>query len=97
MIFVQSVAHKVRTVPEGAGVLGEFLVPTRVVVPRTEVWAADNNAFVGFDEIRFAAMLRRIVRGVRCEGWPAPAFVTMPDVVGDHRATRLAVALSRRR
>lgn len=87
LVFVQSVAHKQRAVPTAVGRIGEFLVPTRVVSPSGPAWAADNNAFVGFDECAFLRMLRRIVRGIRCEGWPPPAFITMPDVVADHAST----------
>lgn len=43
-------------------------------------WAADNDAFNGFEEARFLTMLERI-RGTN------PIFVTSPDVVSDSRAT----------
>lgn len=40
-------------------------------------WAADNGAFVGFNEDKWRRMLRRI------EGWPNCLFVVAPDVVGN--------------
>jgi hypothetical protein len=47
-------------------------------------WAADNDAFGGFgpeEEKRFVHMLGHL------EGQPGCKFVTLPDVVGDARAT----------
>lgn len=61
----------------------------RLVSPRSgnlirpgERWAADNDAFLAWDEARFVRMLGRL------EGQPGCLFVTTPDVVGDARATR---------
>jgi hypothetical protein len=45
------------------------------------LWAADNDAFSGFDTNRYLKMLDK------CEGVPGCLFVTVPDVVGDHAAT----------
>lgn len=87
VIFVQGRESKGRVASDADRYLGEFLVPTRICKPSGVAWAADNNAFVGFNEVQFRSMLVRIVRGVRCEGWPAPAFVTQPDVVASHTET----------
>lgn len=43
-------------------------------------WAADNDCFTGLDASRYTRMLCRI------EG-ASPAFVTVPDIVGDASAT----------
>jgi len=48
----------------------------------TEVWAADNGCFLGLDRPKFLAMLDKIA-GQETR----PKFVTVPDVVADHRAT----------
>lgn len=45
------------------------------------LWAADNDAFSGFHEDRYRAMLDA------CEGVPGCLFVTCPDVVADADAT----------
>ena len=44
-------------------------------------WAADNDAFSGFDQERYVRMLEAIA------GVPGCLFVSAPDVVGDWRAT----------
>jgi hypothetical protein len=44
-------------------------------------WAADNDAYSGWDEPRFRSMLRAI------DGLPGCRFVSAPDVVADHDAT----------
>lgn len=44
-------------------------------------WAADNDAFVSFNEKRFRAMLAAL------RGLPGCLFVAAPDVVGDDEAT----------
>lgn len=44
-------------------------------------WAADNDAYLAWDEPRYRAMLDRI------DGMPGCLFVTAPDVVGDAAAT----------
>ena len=44
-------------------------------------WAADNDAFNGFKEDAYVAMLDKI------EGWSGCRFVTAPDVVADAAAT----------
>lgn len=60
----------------------------RLVSPRCgnlvypgERWAADNDAFLAWDEGRFVRMLGRI------EDVPGCLFVAAPDVVGDAKAT----------
>lgn len=45
-------------------------------------WAADNDAYSGFDPPAYRAMLNSIY------GLPGCKFVTAPDVVGDWEATR---------
>lgn len=47
------------------------------------VWAADNDAFNGFDPDAYRKMLKTL------NGIPGCLFVTIPDVVGDHEATWL--------
>lgn len=58
-------------------------------------WAADNDCFQGLDVTAFCRMLDRLA------GLPGCRFVTVPDVVGDARATAMqfekwAPALERR-
>lgn len=60
----------------------------RLVSPRSgnlirpgERWAGDNDAFLAWDEDRFVAMLGRM------EGVPGCLFISIPDVVGDAKAT----------
>jgi hypothetical protein len=62
----------------------------RLVSPRSgnlirpgERWAADNDAFLAWDEGRFRAMLARLA------GVPGCLFVGAPDIVGDAGATLL--------
>lgn len=45
-------------------------------------WAADNDAFLAWDENRYVRMLDKIT------GVPGCLFVTSPDVVGDAKATK---------
>ena len=55
------------------------------------LWAADNDAFNGFDEKRWHAMLEK------CEGVPGCLFAACPDAVGDADETfRLYLKHSRR-
>lgn len=44
-------------------------------------WAADNDAFLAWDEVKYRRMLRTI------RGMAGGLFVTVPDVVGDAGAT----------
>jgi len=60
----------------------------RLISPRSgnkirpgERWAADNDAFLAWDEGRFLKMLNRVDAKKGC------LFVAAPDVVGDARAT----------
>ena len=54
------------------------------------LWAADNDAFSGFDESKYLRMLDAV------EGVPGCLFVTCPDVVADANATfRLYLKWSR--
>ncbi|MEY2411058.1 MAG: hypothetical protein QOF48_3728 [Verrucomicrobiota bacterium] len=63
--------------------IGDFVTPHRWgLVGTTPVWAADNGAFSDFDASRFTKMLDAIAAApIR------PRFVTVPDVVCNHRAT----------
>ena len=47
------------------------------------MWAADNDAYSAWDELRYRQMLNAI------KDLPPPLFVTLPDVVGDAAATLL--------
>lgn len=47
------------------------------------LWAADNDAFSGFDRTKYLRMLARL----RADAPPGLLFVTAPDVVGDARST----------
>lgn len=63
--------------------VGDFVSPRSFnLVGKTKVWAADNDAFNGFNPDRFRRMLDAITTAPH-----KPKFVTMPDVVGDHRRT----------
>lgn len=65
-----------------SGYVGRLVSPRSGNVVRPgERWAADNDAFLAWDEERFVRMLGRI------EGYPGCLFVAAPDVVGDARAT----------
>jgi hypothetical protein len=57
-----------------------LVVPSNGAIPG-DVWAADNEAFVGFEARKFNRMLDRIAH------YPGCRFVAVPDVVGDHEAT----------
>lgn len=64
--------------------IGRLVSPRSGNLPRPgESWAADNDAFLAWDEARFRRMLLRV------EGWDRGRclFVAAPDVVGDARAT----------
>lgn len=62
--------------------IGTLVTPSNGAVPGSRPWAADNEAYVGFDRARFTAMVERIRQ------YPDCLFVAAPDVVGDHQATR---------
>jgi hypothetical protein len=65
-----------------ADYLGRLISPRCHNVPRPgERWAADNDAFGAWDELRFITMLDR------CQDWPGCLWVAAPDVVGNARAT----------
>jgi hypothetical protein len=67
--------------------VGDLISPrSRRLYGRTPIWAADNDAFHCFDEARY----RRMLDAIAASDHP-PRFVTLPDVVGDHRST-LALA-----
>jgi hypothetical protein len=60
----------------------------RLVSPRCgnridpgQLWAADNDAYLAWDDGRFVKMLNRL------DGTPNCLFVSAPDVVGDARGT----------
>jgi hypothetical protein len=63
--------------------LGVLLTPSagNSPPPKGVVWACDNSAFSGFDEVRFVSMLQKIKDRPDCR------WVAAPDVVGDHEAT----------
>jgi len=60
--------------------VGTLVTPSNAAIPG-QVWAADNEAFVGFDARKFTMMLERIDQYEGCR------FVAVPDVVADHKAT----------
>jgi len=60
--------------------VGSLVTPSNGAIPGA-VWAADNEAFVGFDARKFSMMLERISSYDGCR------FVSVPDVVADHKAT----------
>ncbi len=57
-----------------------LVTPSNGAIPGA-VWAADNEAFVGFDESKFVRMLTRLA------GLDGCLFVAAPDVVGNALAT----------
>jgi hypothetical protein len=70
--------------PDG---FGRLLVPDHFPRARDTAeagipWAADNGCYQGLDERRY----RRLIATI--DGLPGCLFVTVPDVVGDARATR---------
>lgn len=58
-----------------------LVTPSNGAIPGARPWAADNEAFVGFNMGAWRRMLERIA------GYPGCVFATVPDVVGDHSAT----------
>ncbi len=75
-----------RLAPSCGDVLGVLLNPNSgnsVAAARATglPWAADNAAFTGFEPARFRRFLRRVALAPGC------LFLTVPDVVGDARAT----------
>lgn len=63
--------------------VGVLVTPSNGALPDGRPYAADNEAYVGFDRARYLAMLRRL------EAYRPPLFVAVPDVVGDHESTKL--------
>lgn len=62
---------------------GDFLNPRQWnLTPTTPIWAADNDAFNGFNADAFKRMLDRIAVAP-----VPPKFVTVPDVVCNYVAT----------
>lgn len=106
MLNLVTTAHP--TLHQHPGPAGELVHPNlgRLVQPRHTSsveataaagipWAADNDCFQGLDAPAFYAMCDRLV------GLPGCLFVTVPDIVGDARATarqfeKWAPALERR-
>jgi hypothetical protein len=82
-ILVSGASATVRTLLLQHPNLGVLICPRagNVAPERGTVWAADNSAFSGFDDVIFSQMLRKI------EGRDDCRFVTAPDVVGDHEET----------
>lgn len=69
--------------PSAVNLVGDFISPrARQLVGKTPVWAADNDAFSGFNPDRYRRMLDAIVKA---KG--NPMFVTVPDVVCNHPRT----------
>lgn len=67
--------------------VGDFISPRAFqLVGNTPVWAADNDAFSGFNPDRFRKMLDRISQAV-ARGATPPVFITVPDVVGSYWRT----------
>lgn len=63
--------------------LGDFVTPRSYNQRgRTSIWAADNDAFSGFNEDKYRRMLDRIAAAST-----PPQFVTLPDVVCNHEET----------
>lgn len=69
-----------------SGYVGRLISPrSGNVLKLGQRWAADNDAFLAWDERLFRAMLRRVSRGALY--LEACLFVAVPDVVGDAKAT----------
>lgn len=86
MLILVHTAHPQALEHRGDG-FGRLLSPRQYSRARDTAtagipWAADNDCFVRLDAAAYRAMLRRIT------GLPGCLFVTLPDVVGDWRATR---------
>ena len=62
--------------------VADFVSPARRVKFGRGVWAADNGCFGNWKESDFLAMLDAAEKAET-----KPVFVTVPDVVGDHRKT----------
>jgi hypothetical protein len=67
--------------------LGQLLTPAtgnnvERIIKNGLPWACDNGCFTGFDEIAYLRMVKKV------QGKPGLVFVTMPDVVGNSKATR---------
>ena len=68
--------------------IGDFISPRGWGrVGKTPIWAADNDAFSGFDPDKFRRMLDRIALALEQNECTAPKFISMPDVVGNHART----------
>lgn len=85
MRILVTTAHPQALKHQGEG-FGRLLVPEHYPRARDTAeagipWAADNGCYQGLDERRYRKMLSAI------EGLPGCLFVTVPDVVGDARAT----------
>lgn len=63
--------------------LGVLVTPNdgNAFPPASVVWAADNSAFSGFDDVKFRRFLDRL------QGRPDCLWLTAPDVVGDAEQT----------
>lgn len=77
------VANGARRYPQYERFLGDFITPKRWShQSNTATWAADNGCFGDFDPDQFRRMLDACAAQAT-----RPKFVTVPDVVGNHRAT----------
>lgn len=66
--------------------IGRFVQPRSCenmvgTVENGMVWAADNDAYNGFDEVRYLKMMDKIA------AYPMCLFITIPDVLGDSDGT----------
>lgn len=61
--------------------IGTLVTPSNGAIPGKRPWAADNEAYVGFNLGAWTRMLERI------SPMPGCLFAAVPDVVGDHDAT----------
>lgn len=63
--------------------VGDFISPRAYQqIGKTPIWAADNDAFSGFNPTRYERMLDKIAAAPN-----PPMFVTVPDRVGNHAGT----------
>lgn len=87
MMLLVHKAHKTLTGWEHPN-LGRLVSPRgfdRIVdTDREMLWAADNDAYAAWDEMRY----RRMLAAIRATARQRLIFVTIPDVVADWHSTR---------
>jgi hypothetical protein len=82
ILLVSNSKNRVET-PSDQIHVGDFISPRQYkLTGTTPFWAADNDAFSGFDSDRYLRML-----DAAAEAEVAPQWITVPDVVGDHDRT----------